>query len=235
MASSDPETMDFHFPEHMAKLELDLTSAAKPGFQSVVLDNAWDMLYVDFTTAEKNAALEKYAACIKEAAEGALKIFSERVKPALRLLQHRWRFDPRREPEDVPIAGAQLSLTDLQNFFGVSRGGYSLSLITEWGIYCSKWPSMSSRLKGLGMGKFWTDSEVVNWFPAKSLAQLPTLGRWYSTMPTSNVASERVFGVVRHLEDDQRRSVKEETVTIETLARVNAWLVPELQQKYGRI
>ena len=54
-------------------------------------------------------------------------------------------------------------------------------------------------------------------------------------MPTSNVASERVFGVVRHLEDDQRRSVKEETVTIETLARVNAWLEPELQQKYGRI
>jgi hypothetical protein len=40
---------------------------------------------------------------------------------------------------------------------------------------------------------------------------------------------------LRHLEDDQRRSVKEETVTIETLARVNAWLVPELQQKYGRI
>ena len=34
-------------------------------------------------------------------------------------------------------------------------------------------------------------------FPTKAASQLVRLGRWYSTLPTSNVASERVFGVVR--------------------------------------
>ena len=58
--------------------------------------------------------------------------------------------------------------------------------------------------------------------------------RWYATLPTSNVASERVFGVVRGLEDDQRRRASEETVTIETLARCNSWLVDVVREKYGR-
>jgi hypothetical protein len=49
------------------------------------------------------------------------------------------------------------------------------------------------------------------------------------------VASERVFGVVRGLEDDQRRSASEETVTIETLARCNSWLVDVVREKHGRV
>ena len=59
--------------------------------------------------------------------------------------------------------------------------------------------------------------------------------RWYATLPTSNVASERVFGVVRGLEDDQRRRASEETVTIETLARCNSWLVDVVRAKHGSL
>ena len=55
------------------------------------------------------------------------------------------------------------------------------------------------------------------------------------TLPTSNVASERVFGVVRGLEDDQRRRASEETVTIETLARCNSWLVDVVRAKHGSL
>ena len=69
----------------------------------------------------------------------------------------------------------------------------------------------------------------------KAASQLVRLGRWYATLPTSNVASERVFGVVRGLEDDQRRSASEETVTIETLARCNSWLVDVVREKHGRV
>ena len=65
--------------------------------------------------------------------------------------------------------------------------------------------------------------------------QLVRLGRWYATLPTSNVASERVFGVVRGLEDDQRRSAGEDTVTIETLARCNSWLVDIVKERHGRL
>ena len=55
---------------------------------------------------------------------------------------------------------------------------------------------------------------------------------WYATLPTSNVASERV---VRGLEDDQRKRANEETVTIETLARCNSWIVDLVKQSHGRL
>ena len=35
--------------------------------------------------------------------------------------------------------------------------------------------------------------------------------------------------------DDQRRRASEETVTIETLARCNSWLVDVVRAKYGRL
>ena len=62
----------------------------------------------------------------------------------------------------------------------------------------------------------------------------PLLVRTFA-VPTSNVASERVFGVVRGLEDDQRRRASEETVTIETLARCNSWLVDVVRAKHGSL
>jgi len=71
--------------------------------------------------------------------------------------------------------------------------------------------------------------------PSLAASQLVRLGRWYATLPTSNVASERVFGVVRGLEDDQRRRASEETVTIETLARCNSWLVDVVRAKHGSL
>ena len=135
----------------------------------------------------------------------------------------------------MEIAGAQLKASDLEKFFGVASGQFNLGLEAEWEEYRAKWPTMSQRLKGLGMGRFWNDPEVHGWFPAKALAQLVRLGRWYSTMPTSNVASERAFGVLRGLEDPQRRSASEETVSMETLARCNAWVVEEVRKKHGRL
>jgi len=40
---------------------------------------------------------------------------------------------------------------------------------------------------------------------------------------------------VRGLEDDQRRRASEETVTIETLARCNSWLVDVVRAKHGSL
>ena len=37
------------------------------------------------------------------------------------------------------------------------------------------------------------------------------------------------------LEDDQRRRASEETVTIETLARCNSWLVDVVRAKHGSL
>ena len=234
-ASANPDDMDFAFPEDMGRLKGELTAAARPGRQGVVLEKAFPLFYKDLTEPEREKALEAYAPQIRAGAEGALKIFTERVEPALARLAHRWRFDPRREPVEVAIAGAQLRASDLEGFFGVARGQFDLGLEEEWERYRAKWPTMSARLKGLGVGKFWEDPEVHGWFPTKAASQLVRLGRWYATLPTSNVASERVFGVVRGLEDDQRRRASEETVTIETLARCNSWLVDVVRAKHGSL
>ena len=72
--------------------------------------------------------------------------------------------------------------------------------------------------------EFWKSWPLESW-----------LRRWYATFPTSNVASERAFGVVRGLEDDQRRRANEETVSIETLARCNSWVVDLVRQNHGRL
>ena len=129
--------------------------------------------------------------------------------------------------------GARAS--DLEHFFGVARGQFDLGLEEDWERYRVKWPTMNQQLKRLGVGRFWDDPEVHGWFPTRAASQLVRLGRWYATLPTSNVASERAFGVVRGLEDDQRMSAREETVTIETLARCNSWLVDVVKEKHGRM
>jgi len=219
----------------VAKLKGEITGAARQSRQMVVLQKALPLCYKDFSDAEVDAALLVYAPLIRAGAEGALKIFSERVEPALERLAHRWRFDPRREPVEVAIAGEQLRASDLERFFGVAKGQFDLGLEEEWERYRVKWPTMSARLKGLGVGRFWDDPEVHGWFPTRAASQLVRLGRWYATLPTSNVASERAFGVVRGLEDDQRMSAREETVTIETLARCNSWLVDVVREKHGRM
>jgi hypothetical protein len=234
-ASADPDNLDFNFPEDMARLKGEISAAAREGRQGVLLEKALPLFYKDLTEQEQEAALEEYAPKIKAGAEAALKVFTERVEPALARLDHRWRFDPRREPLEVPIAGAQMKGSDLERFFGVAKGQYDLGLESEWEIYRGKWRNMDVRLKGLGVGRFWADPVVQGWFPAKAASQLVRLGRWYATVPTSNVASERAFGVVRGLEDDQRARASEATVTIETLARCNGWLVDMVRQQHGRL
>jgi hypothetical protein len=234
-ASANPDQMDFGFPEAMQVLKGELTAASRAGRQGVLLEKAYPLFYKDFEDEEKEAALEKYAPLIKAGADAALKVFTERVEPALARLEHRWRFDPRRQPVEVPIAGEQLKASDLERFFGVAKGQFNLGLEEEWERYRIKWPGMSPRLKSLGIGQFWGDAEVRGWFPSGASSQLVRLGRWYATLPTSNVASERVFGVVRGLEDDQRRRANEETVSIETLARCNSWVVDLVRQNHGRL
>ena len=58
----------------------------------------------------------------------------------------------------------------------------------------------------------------------------PPGGRREAGGATSNAASERACGVLRGLEDPQRMSTREETVTMETLARCNAWVVEEVRR-----
>jgi hypothetical protein len=193
------------------------------------MDKAFDLFYVKLEEPEEEAALVHFADKIKKGAQAALRMYEERVVPALRKLRYRWNFDPRREPQEMPLAGAQVRASDVVNFFGVDRTRFSLDIISDWDLYRKKWPSLRPELKELGIGTFWQHKEVCSWFASE---QLPQLGRWYATMPTSNVASERVFGCLRSLEDSQRMSAARDTVAAETMARANSWLVERVLAKH---
>ena len=96
--------------------------------------------------------------------------------------------------------------------------------------YCAKWKSgaggISTKLKELPAAKFWSSPEVRGWFRSD---QLCGLGRWYAEIPISNVATERVFAIMRSSEGPLRHALAEHSMDEELGAKVNSWIVLERQ------
>ena len=118
----------------------------------------------------------------------------------------------------------------MQAFFGVDPANYDLALLLDWERYVHAWPKLDGSLKELGIGQFWKSPTVQALFPPAS--NLVRVALWYANMPTSNVGTERVFGVLRGMEDDLRRRASEGLVTTELLATANKWLVDGLMAKH---
>ena len=51
------------------------------------------------------------------------------------------------------------------------------------------------------------------------------LACWYFSIPTSSVAAERTFGVMRAMEADNKLAMKDPAWRAELFLRVNKWLV----------
>jgi len=152
-----------------------------------------------------------------------LAVFDQYIPDALKKLEHRFRFDPRYEPQpiDVPV-GAQVSVKILERYFGVGPGDVNLKLASEWTRYIAEWSGLTAAEKEVGMGKFWSHATKKEVYP-----RLSALGRWYADMPTSSVAAERTFGVMRGMESKLRHSLSAESVEEELIAKVNRWIVLE--------
>ena len=70
---------------------------------------------------------------------------------------------------------------------------------------------------------YWLISKV-----AMAYLILTNLGRWYSQFPTSSVAFERLFGVMRTMEVSERITMKKGAFEDELMFRNNDWLVKML-------
>jgi hypothetical protein len=112
------------------------------------------------------------------------------------------------------------------NFFGVEEGKVSIALVLDWRVYCGRWKSgaagIPTKLKELPAAKFWSHPEVKGWFRAE---QLCALGCWYAEIPLSNVATERIFAIMRSSESPLRHALAEHSMDEELGAKVNSWIV----------
>ncbi len=81
---------------------------------------------------------------------------------------------------------------------------------------------MPQKEKDQGMS-YWFLSEVM-----MAYLILSNLGRWYSQYPTSSVAFERLFGVMRTMVVSERMAMKKDAFEAELMFRSNNWLVKKL-------
>jgi hypothetical protein len=140
------------------------------------------------------------------------------------------RFEPSLKPEALVVPdGQQLDMEMARGFFGALPGFASLKVVTGWNKYVQRWGTISPELKKKGCAAFWSDPMIVTLVGS----DLCKLGVWYSDHHTSNMACERLFGIMRAMESPQRYSLTEESVRQELMAKNNSWLVDELLVKHN--
>ena len=137
---------------------------------------------------------------VMKAAKEALEQWDKFIPEAMENLVRRFRFEPMTPPPAMPAPKtAQYRSADAADFFGGWTGAIDVECIADWAIYREKWPSIPDRMKALGIGKFWNDPEVVKCIFGlpDAAVQLRKFATWWADQPTSSVAVERAFGIMR--------------------------------------
>ncbi len=105
----------------------------------------------------------------------------------------------------------------LASCFGSLPGKLTLAVMKECAGYVAKYPSLSPAERAKPIGQFW--ASLVQEFPT-----VARLGKWYGEMPTSSVAAERVFSIMRSFESPQRHRMGHAMMRAELMAKVNSSL-----------
>ena len=169
-----------------------------------------------------------------KAAKEALEQWDKFIPEAMENLVRRFRFETMTPPPAMPAPKtAQYRSADAADFFGGWTGAIDVECIADWAIYREKWPSIPDRMKALGIGKFWNDPEVVKFIfgSPDAVVQLRKFATWWADQPTSSVAVERAFGIMRAMEGKQRMRLSEENADHELQARVNGWIVDGIVER----
>ena len=103
-------------------------------------------------------------------------------------LRHRLRFEPLQKPKVFKAPdGKQVDDTIARDFFGCAQA--KASLVRDWNTYAREWDTIPEAVKSVGIHKFRAGDYIKTLLNGRT--DLPRLGVWYATFPTSNVASER--------------------------------------------
>ena len=139
------------------------------------------------------------------------------------ILRRKERYDPRFDHESDCFKEGQ----DNAGHLGVdpaawSKLGASLQIMAEYRRFVNMTNKIPSAERERILLTAWWRSH------ATAFPRLVELACWYLSVPTSSVAAERTFGVMRAMEVPNRRAMKDPTWRSELYLRVNKWLVDEL-------
>lgn len=196
-------------------------SMAKDVDLDMAIDDAAEASPLEYVPEELAVLRANLRTCMRAAATAALKVFGKHVDPALEMITHRFMYDHHFEPPPMP-ASLPPTATErrefLRGFLGFTKDSIASDAMGEYVAYCNEWPSLPAADSTLAAAEFWHKKEAV-W---------PTLSKiasWWCEMPTSSVAVERMFGIMRSFATPTRASMKEPTFQAEWLFRVNRRLV----------
>lgn len=226
-AGADPEHLDSSLPTKLQMFRDVLSEAADVAMHGVVMERVFEKGMVDYKPTEKLRLIATYSPIIRDAARAALDQYDKYIPRALEQLRHRMRFHPATKPEAIQVGpGRYINAADLEAFFGVAKGAVTLEVASEWRKYVRDWPGMSEKVKARSAAAFWAAPDIKDEYP-----HLAKLGRWYADMPTSSVAAERAFGVMRAMESTLRYGMEADAVERELMAKVNSWMVDDMLER----
>jgi hypothetical protein len=238
LCSADTNALAGDLVQRINDLRYRLSEAAEDHMQTVVLSRVFSSCSFEATEAEKAVYMKKYVPLIQHAAQSALVQWDKYIPEALTALRHRFLFDPKVAPLPMPAPkGLGYVEADVADFFGAIPGTIDLEVIGHWRLFVGAWDKLPTKLKELGIGPFWNHPDVLRIFPGGSIEgadlskvakQLRAFAMWHADKPTSNVATERAFGIMRAMEGKQRARYSDGGVNLELQAKVNSWMVDEI-------
>lgn len=204
------------------KLQRDLyAEASTASGAATVVEQAIDIVLTMKPMAEglKKSARATLLKPVMEAATKSLESWDKNIAPQVEILTGRFRFDPRNKPEETPDGSYP------KDFFKALPENYGLKLIAQYKAYIAEWASKpEDDWEGTVPFKYWS-TKRQKW------PELASIALWWIEVPTSSVAAERVFGVLRAMGTPQRQSMSRETISRELAFRINRAVLIELLDK----
>jgi hypothetical protein len=208
------------FTTRIAALKATLTGATDAANFPLLLAGAIDRSPFEYTAAEQTTFSAKLQPLVAQAAAAALASFEKHVDPALDLCKWRFIYDHRNAPRPLPTAPLRTQ-EDVINFFGCEASDAKMSLIGEYKSWLDMAPLLTKAQRNMGPAAFWSSPDMA------ALPTLSKIGRWWAEVITSSVAVERMFAIMRCMEDPRRNRMGEMAFEAEWRFRVNGWLIAE--------
>jgi len=171
------------------------------------LDSALAKHRVKLSLAEHKA----WVANVKEVAEVASQKLEKHMVPYTAMLEHRFRYMPRREPEPLP---ADMSLR--KAFLGCLMEDFGPKIVGEYEAYVADitaqraadahLPHEARKSLQLNSYEYW-DKKKLDW------PTLSKVAKWHLNFPTSNISAERGCANLRGIEAMwQRATMAHDTI-----------------------
>ena len=220
----------------IAALRRRLDLGKMPAMHNIPFQTIFAKAAFSCSAAEQARYVDKFSPIIVAACTDALAKFDVLVPKAIDQLVHRLRYEPTNPPKPFPAVpkrglGHRFDADDVRSFFGTVPGDVDLEVMDDWSIYVEKWPSIPDKIKNLGIGPFWEHPEVLELFPDKKAEKLRRYAHWWGAQPTSSVAMERVFAIMRSMEGSQRMALSREKINLELKIKCNPWIAERVLKR----